>query len=62
MHWIVVWLASLLQKEDILIYTSISLHSVEWIIKYFEEHHNVQVWDKQGQKNKKKLHMISMLR
>jgi hypothetical protein len=37
-HWIVVRLSSLLKPEDITIYTSISLRSVERILHFFKLH------------------------
>jgi hypothetical protein len=42
-HWIVIWLSSLLRKEDISIYTGVSLWSVEWILHYFKMHQTIQV-------------------
>jgi transcription initiation factor IIE alpha subunit len=41
-QWIVIRLSSLLKKEDISVYTGISVRSVERILLYFHAHGTIQ--------------------
>ena len=42
-QWIVIRLSSLLKKDDIAIYTGISVRSVERILMHFHAHGTIQV-------------------
>jgi hypothetical protein len=52
-HWIVIRLASRLDKAEIAIYTGISLHSVEKILRYFERNGTIQVRESEQQRRKR---------
>jgi hypothetical protein len=54
-HWIVIRLSSLLRKEDISIYTGISLWSVEQILHYFKMHQTIQVKEPEEKQRKRLL-------
>jgi transposase len=54
-HWIIICLSSLLRKEDISVYTGVSLHSVEKILRYYERHGTIQVQDTGNRGRKKQL-------
>jgi transcription initiation factor IIE alpha subunit len=46
-QWIIVQLSSLLEKEDISVYTGISVRSIERTLKYFKDHRTVQLTEQE---------------
>lgn len=51
-QWIVVWLSSLLQKEDIAIYTGLSEWSIVDILQKFHTQGTIQIHDKERKESK----------
>jgi hypothetical protein len=51
-HWIIIQLSSLLKKEDISIYTGISVHSIERILLYYHAHGTIKVQDSKQQRRR----------
>jgi hypothetical protein len=46
-QWIVVRLSSRFEKEEISVYTGISVRSIERILKFFKKHHTVQLTEQE---------------
>ena len=55
-HWIVVWLSSLLNSEQIVMYTGISVCSVERILQFFKVHGTIDHKDEVCKRRRQYLH------